>query len=251
MATPQEIKTKNKLGKKLKILMEIHKLTQQALADAVQTKRQTISSYINGATAPDAYMLQSLADYFRVSVDELLDRHKDELDESQSIILRISELTGLSGDAINALIAIRETAADASGFNDPAWYAKCLIDCLNLILENTTEKRIKTYDPVVDESKTPYETLQSGRKISIQPWTMKQNESRIVQNRILEDLYGFVFNHDDDIISFGFDNGFDNGMDILISKDVIYRSYIKDDLYAALESLRMKVKDRCDTNGKH
>ena len=48
------------------------KLTQARLGEVVDTDGNTISRYERGAIKPSIEMLQRLADYFNVSVDELL-----------------------------------------------------------------------------------------------------------------------------------------------------------------------------------
>jgi transcriptional regulator with XRE-family HTH domain len=52
--------------------LERRGLTQQALADALDIPRNTVWRWVNGKATPSAEMLQRLADYFNVSVDELL-----------------------------------------------------------------------------------------------------------------------------------------------------------------------------------
>ncbi len=47
-------------------------ITQQELADVVGVSFQTISKWENENSMPDITMLPSLADYFQVTVDQLL-----------------------------------------------------------------------------------------------------------------------------------------------------------------------------------
>lgn len=53
-------------------LRKARNMTQQELSDIVGTSCQNISKWENGMTAPDITMLPVLADFFQVSVDELL-----------------------------------------------------------------------------------------------------------------------------------------------------------------------------------
>lgn len=103
MATAQEILTANALGKNIDRLMRNHKpeaITQDELASYVGIKRQSISNYIKGKTMPDAAVLQSIADYFNISTDDLLGRADEQHDDEMAFLLKCSEYTGLSVDAI-------------------------------------------------------------------------------------------------------------------------------------------------------
>jgi transcriptional regulator with XRE-family HTH domain len=80
------------------------KLTQAELAEALSnagfpTKRQTISLYINGTTAPDMEKFKAIADYFGVSYDYLLGA-SDSLNREN---IDISAKTGLTDAAIQTL----------------------------------------------------------------------------------------------------------------------------------------------------
>ena len=57
---------------RLRELREDRSLSQQALADLVNTSQQNIYKYENGITEPDIQMLKALADAFHVSVDYLV-----------------------------------------------------------------------------------------------------------------------------------------------------------------------------------
>jgi plasmid maintenance system antidote protein VapI len=52
--------------------LERRGLTQQALADALDIPKNTVWRWVNEKVTPSAEMLQRLASYFNVSVDELL-----------------------------------------------------------------------------------------------------------------------------------------------------------------------------------
>lgn len=53
-------------------LRKARNMTQQELSDIVGTSCQNISKWENGTTTPDITVLPVLADFFQVSVDELL-----------------------------------------------------------------------------------------------------------------------------------------------------------------------------------
>lgn len=58
--------------KNLKILRKHHQQSQQAVSDALGIKRSTYSGYESGKVEPDIPMLIRLADYFSISLDNLL-----------------------------------------------------------------------------------------------------------------------------------------------------------------------------------
>ena len=47
---------------------------QNALADSLHIRRQTISAYERGVTLPDIDSLMDIADYFDITLDELTGR---------------------------------------------------------------------------------------------------------------------------------------------------------------------------------
>lgn len=58
--------------KNLRTLRQKKNLSQQALADKLNTSQQTIYKYENQITEPNIDMLKSMADFFDVSVDYLI-----------------------------------------------------------------------------------------------------------------------------------------------------------------------------------
>lgn len=61
-------------GKRLKLLRTNLKLTQKQLGENLNLSQRAISSYENNLRFPDEIILNSIADYFNVSVDYLLGR---------------------------------------------------------------------------------------------------------------------------------------------------------------------------------
>lgn len=59
--------------RRLRELMEEKGTTQQQLADHIHKQRQTVSLYCDGSSSPDWETLASIAKYFSVSVDYLVD----------------------------------------------------------------------------------------------------------------------------------------------------------------------------------
>ncbi len=81
---------------RIKDLREDRDMRQSDLANATGIDQRTISNYETGKTAPDAYALIRLADFFDVSVDYLLCRvnydtyslaKRDKLIEQMQIML--------------------------------------------------------------------------------------------------------------------------------------------------------------------
>jgi 2-polyprenyl-3-methyl-5-hydroxy-6-metoxy-1,4-benzoquinol methylase/DNA-binding XRE family transcriptional regulator len=66
------IKMKKHIHLKIAVLRKKRNITQQELGDAIGVSYQTISKWENGVTMPDIGMLPELAEYFHVTVDELL-----------------------------------------------------------------------------------------------------------------------------------------------------------------------------------
>ena len=58
---------------RLRELREDRNMSQQALADLVNTSQQNIYKYENGITEPDIQMLKLLADVFHTSIDYIVE----------------------------------------------------------------------------------------------------------------------------------------------------------------------------------
>ena len=70
------------LSEKLNYLRRKQGLSQEALAEELNCSRQVISKWENGATTPDAEMLQKYSKFFGVSIDYLL---KEDIEVPMSI----------------------------------------------------------------------------------------------------------------------------------------------------------------------
>lgn len=64
-------------GERLKQLREEHSLTQQALAEQLQTVRSTINKYEKNTRKPEYETLIKIADLFNTTTDYLLGRTKE------------------------------------------------------------------------------------------------------------------------------------------------------------------------------
>lgn len=58
----------------LRNLRENSKLTQQQLADALQTTQRKVSYWESGKVEPDLENLWKICDFFDISIDELIGR---------------------------------------------------------------------------------------------------------------------------------------------------------------------------------
>ena len=78
---------------RIKSLREDRDLRQSDLAEKIGIDQRTISNYETGKTAPDAYALIRLADFFDVSIDYLVGRsHSPDHEEArQKLIRKIQE----------------------------------------------------------------------------------------------------------------------------------------------------------------
>lgn len=65
---------KSDIGENIKALRKLHGKTQGELAEILDGKKSLVSNYENGYSTPDVYTLIKIADYFDVSLDELVGR---------------------------------------------------------------------------------------------------------------------------------------------------------------------------------
>jgi transcriptional regulator with XRE-family HTH domain len=84
---------------RLRFLLKENHVSQQALADYVDVKRQTISAYASGNVEPTLSKLVGIAQYFGKSVDYLVGGHECETPDNQKIYERL----GLCDEAISSL----------------------------------------------------------------------------------------------------------------------------------------------------
>lgn len=62
------------IGENIKALRKLHVKTQGELAEVLGGKKSLVSNYENGYSTPDVYTLIKIADYFDVTLDELVGR---------------------------------------------------------------------------------------------------------------------------------------------------------------------------------
>lgn len=76
---------------KIKNLREENKLTQQDIADLLNTSKQTISNYESGKNEPNLSTVVAIADYFGVTVDYLVGRTNSKTGIPNSVLLKFRE----------------------------------------------------------------------------------------------------------------------------------------------------------------
>ena len=67
-----------KMGRNLRVLRQTKDLTQEELAEAIGVSPQAISRWENDVALPDVARLPGMADFFDVSVDELMGRDSED-----------------------------------------------------------------------------------------------------------------------------------------------------------------------------
>lgn len=81
-----------KLGENIKKYRHRKEMTQSQLASVFDVSEQAVSRWENGNTYPDITLLPALADYFGITIDELMgmENYKDEK-EIEGIIKSVKE----------------------------------------------------------------------------------------------------------------------------------------------------------------
>ncbi len=96
------------LSEKLKALRLKKGATQDDMADLLNIKRQTYSAYERGVSLPDISTLTKLAEFFAVSVDDLLEIKKRSPETEQPLSadmkILIDSYSDLSEDEIKKVI---------------------------------------------------------------------------------------------------------------------------------------------------
>lgn len=65
-----------KFGDILRELLEEHDISQKQAAEELHLAASTLGNYVRNIREPDYDTLKSIADYFNVSIDYLLDHHQ-------------------------------------------------------------------------------------------------------------------------------------------------------------------------------
>lgn len=94
------------IGSKIKLLRTNKQITQEQLAAVINISGQAVSKWESDVSSPDISMLPILADYFGITIDELLDHRLNSLTNKEKFIkfifgngiLSIGEYTLRSGE---------------------------------------------------------------------------------------------------------------------------------------------------------
>ena len=78
-----------RLGENIKKYRQQKDMTQTQLASVFNVSEQAVSRWENGNTYPDISLLPAIADYFGISIDELMgmENYKDERETDKLIAL--------------------------------------------------------------------------------------------------------------------------------------------------------------------
>lgn len=92
------------IGKNITKLRKEKGITQEQLAERLHVTRQAVSHWENGKTHPDIDILTALAEYFEVSIEELIYGNKS---KGSNITIENSAKTGIDvGTAVGVALAV-------------------------------------------------------------------------------------------------------------------------------------------------
>ncbi len=63
------------IGRRIKLYRDKHNMTQAEFAKQLHISRQALSSYETGSALPNIYFLWKVADFYHISMDELIGRN--------------------------------------------------------------------------------------------------------------------------------------------------------------------------------
>ncbi len=121
------------LSENLKFLRKRRRLTQQDLAEMLNTKRSSINNYENGTTFPPVNILIGLSDLFHLSIDTLVRINLPGLRESQMYVIEHGSDVFVKGNEVRVLattvdarnkenieiVSIKAKAGYTTGYFDP------------------------------------------------------------------------------------------------------------------------------------
>ena len=68
----------NKIGKKIKNIRIVERLSQEEFAEILLVSRQTVSAWETGKTVPDSYNIKRICEEFNINADDLIETEKSE-----------------------------------------------------------------------------------------------------------------------------------------------------------------------------
>ena len=84
------------LGKRIKKLRNIHKMTQKELGEKLNIAKSTVSQYENDINTPDIHTLLKISEIFDVSLDYLVRNEKQEKNSENKLHNSVSEIDELN-----------------------------------------------------------------------------------------------------------------------------------------------------------
>lgn len=111
----------------LKFLRQIHQLTQQDLADKVDIKRSQVGAYEEARAMPKIPVLQQLAAYFGLSLDELVGqdlRTREKPNQISEGLRVLSVVVDINNEELIPIVPVKASAGYLNGYADPEYMAQ-------------------------------------------------------------------------------------------------------------------------------
>ena len=99
-----------KIGRFLKELRKEKKITQEQLAEKIKVSGRTVSRWETGSNMPDISLLVELADFYDVSIPEIIDgeRKSENMNEEvKETVLKLSDYTETINQKIKGRLFVR------------------------------------------------------------------------------------------------------------------------------------------------
>lgn len=96
----------NQVGNNLKKLRKAKGITQEQLAEQLNVTRQAVSSWENGINQPDVETLTRLAEYFGVTVEELIYGKKEGQAGRSASVIEVGKSSSQAGIGFGAALAM-------------------------------------------------------------------------------------------------------------------------------------------------
>jgi len=117
------------IANNLKFLRKKKGLTQQEFADIMEVKRASVGSYEEGRAEPKYELLDKIARYYELTMDELVNETIDEswkpVPKSSGTNVRVLSITVDKDDRENIeLVPVKASAGYLNGYGDPEYVAE-------------------------------------------------------------------------------------------------------------------------------
>ncbi len=116
----------NYLASNMRYLRKTKKATQEELANAIGVNRSMVGSYEEGRAVPRISALQLLSHYFKVTIDDLINKDLKEEDadvpDAKGSDLRVLSMVVDSDDKeLITLVGVKASAGYLNGYSDPEY----------------------------------------------------------------------------------------------------------------------------------